>query len=529
MALISDFTTAPRRTRESRTQLPARIPRPYYPETRQIRSESTVLNQPIQDDDDERDWLQAGDAASGATVNKNARLRSLEEVRFLARSQPNVIQALRLYQVYLIGGGLTVGLIPKDETKIPDEKDIKVSNEATKAVEEFVKANRKWWSFTESVRRKYRDGEVFVRKVPGEKWPPQVRYIDPEEIDDPAAETSDTQGIVTDKDDISIVERYLRLSTVDNKLIENIPDDEMFHSKVGADSTQKRGISKFFSIRDYAKRYRAFLTNEVVHRNLQSSIVIHRKVSGSPGRVTDVMNAAKTSTTQYPEATLNREKIRPGTILTTNKNVEIEFRSPESNFSDASPLGKLLIMQIAAATGFPYYAVSADSGDANFASSLVQESPTTLMVLNERLDFGTNDIGPIIEWVILLAVRSKIVKWNSRSNKNIFDEYDLEVRFPSLETRDSLKEGQRINIGVMNGTLSRAEGSRQQQVSPTRMQHEIEQEMETDLFGGAMAAMNTQPNTMDTDNNKGGNQGDDGNKPGGDDDTGKARRAAQGQ
>lgn len=518
MTLVSDIQTRPASQRRQEIVH-------YYPE-QQTSHHSEAFNIPIEEEGDEKDWLLAGDTGRGF-VDSSERVTSLDEVRYLARHQPNVVQALRLYNFYLIGGGFEVYLEPKDDSKIPTERDTSLSMEASEAIKAFAQHNRKWWSYGEFIRRKYRDGEVFSKKMKSTADMPELRFIDPEEIADPSNVVKAMHGIITPEDDVSAPQAYTRIKLEDRTLMETIEAVDMFHTKINADSTEKRGVSQFFPVRQYARRYQSFLSNEVIHRIMQSSIVIHRKVQGSPGRVTDLMNSAKTSTTEYPEGTMHREKIRPGTMLTTNKNVEIEFRHPESNFSDASPLGKLLVMQVAAATGWPYFAISADSGDANFASSLVQESPTIMMVMFERAGFKS-DMDPILRWVIERAIRSGSIRWKSKT-KSIFDEYNLDIRLPSLETRDPLKEGQRCNIGIMNGSLSVAESSRQQGVNPARMRAEREREMEEGVLGMQMGAMNTPPDTMDPNNNTGQNQDADGTQQGGDDATQTARRGSQGQ
>lgn len=455
----------------------------------------------VGEDPDAADWLRVGDRTERETPDEK-RIETVQQVRYLARRQPNVKQALRLYESYILGRGFEIALQPAEQPKELTEQQRKIMRQANAAWLEFLDANRRWWTLQEFGRRAWRDGEQFTRKFPVDGDAPTVRFVDPEEIDDP---TGDTKGVVTADGDVADVVKYLRVDRNTATLAESIDAADIFHTKLDVDSTEKRGISRFVSVVEYVQMLKGMIRTETLHRKLQASIVAVRTVKGSPTTVGTTLDNLKTSTTQYPEGDRRREKIRGGTIITVNEGVDFDFKHPDNNFSDASPLAKLLICQVACATGWPYYAISADSADSNFSATLVQESPVVLMVYGEQ-DFFAREILPIWKWVMEEAIRQGRI--TGLKNVKFFEEFIAKFRFPSIVTRDQLKDAQTNNIYFMAGAVSRKEMSRRAETDPDEMDREKREEMEDGILGpqGDVSAMN-QGNGQKA-ANQGANQGD---------------------
>lgn len=459
-----------------------------------------ALGQPVLEDPDERDWNIMGDVPD-RVLTETDRKEAVRQVRWLAKFQPPVKNALRLYKSYVLGRDFQIALMPVDRSEKASEADRKVMRAADRAWTDFLKHNRRWWTLPEFGERVWRDGEQFTRKFPGDGWPPEVRFIDPEQIDDPADRATEHKGIITAAGDVARVIAYVQIDPVTRNVIGGpIPAEQIFHTRIDCDSTEKRGVTRFIAVRESAKMFRQMMGNEVTHRVMQSSIVLHRKITGSPGRVTSHLDVLKSGETTYPEATVRREKIRRGSILTTNQGVELEFRQPESNFSDASPLLRWLILLVCEATGWPYFMVSADNADSNFASGVIAESPVSMMVQSEQ-EFFRGEIEPIWWWVLESALAAGLIK-GFRGIERFREKFQPEFRFPSMVTRDRLKEAQADNIGVMNGSISAQQASRNAGYDPEQMELEIEERAEKMLvMPGAGGG------TLNPANNTGGNQG----------------------
>lgn len=508
------------------TKTPSHRYRSFGQDTQVVTEDYEAFNVRIKEEGDERDWLPSSRHIH-EPVDEKDRKESVDEIRWLARRQGNMQQALRLYKSFVLGRNFEIIAGKRDLDSKVTKKDKKVVHNTTQVWLEFLRAHRNKWSPRELGVRTWRDGEQFSQLFPTTQWPPQVRFHDPEMVDDPNDGNhagGENLGIITAPGDVSEPERYLIVDPKGKRLIGEVEADEMIHTKIDVDSTEKRGVSRFFGTRVCAKLFRQMVGNEVEMRNIQSSIVIHRKMKGGGTAISNKLDTLKTGTTDYPEGSMRREKIRRGTIVTTNHNVDIEFKQPDTNFTDATPLVKLLILQIASATGWPYYMVSADSADSNFAASLVQESPVNVMVQDEQ-DFFGGEIEPIWWFVMGMAIESGRLK--GISIESLRKNFQPTFRFPTLATRDRLKEAQSDNIYFMSGGYSMQEMSRRGEVDPEQMRHEIEEEMEDERLASLrsnMSAANT-PGQSSSDNNQGQNQGG-GDKKGADT-TQTARRDAQ--
>ncbi|TXH42689.1 MAG: phage portal protein, partial [Desulfurellales bacterium] len=262
---------------------------------------------------------------------------------------------------------------------------------------------------------------------------------------------------------------------------EEIPADRVIHTKIDVDSTEKRGRSRLASCRIPVCLLRGTIRNEVYLRNAQSSIVLVRKVAGGSGTVNRVTDNAKTSVTEYREGSINREKFRPGTVLTVSKGMEVSFSQPDSNFSDASPLIKLLIQQICAATGWSYTMVSSDSSDQNASAGVVAESPVAQMVKNERV-FIQAALSNLFKWVFETWVAQQQIE--GVTPESLWAEWMLDMSFDPVVTREPLKEAQCVNLGIMTKTISIREGSRRMGADPDQMRAEVEEESKNPSYMG---------------------------------------------
>lgn len=477
-----------------------------------------AINQPIEEDEDARDWMPTWQQKN-EEVDEKERKDSVKKIRRLVRRQPNCRRALGLYESYVFGAGFGVNTLKEDPEERPTSSEKKVIRKANTLWTDFLRHNRKWWTPLEFGTRTWRDGNQYTKKMPnpGKVWPPEVRFLDDEEIDDPGhSDPGDPYsfGVIVSPYDSARIMGFNRIDVKTQERIEVIPAEMMFYTKIDVDANIKKGISRFFSVQWSGKKIADWLMNELTHRMAQSSIVLQRKMKGSPNQVSSLLNNLKTGTTDFPERSgTRRETLRRGTIVTTNEASEWVFTQPDSNFADSSPLGKWLVLQIASATGWPYYMVSSDSSDTNLASSIVQESPVVKMVEQEQAYFH-DEFLEIWQWVMEQAIRAGKLKID---RDTFFEEFRADIRFPSLVTRDRLKERQADNLGVMNGSLSKAEYGRRDGVDPERMANEVEDETERGLMGpqGDMSAMN--PTVQDKQAGQGGNttgtnQGDDGSQ-----------------
>lgn len=486
-------------------------------------SMESVAGTAISEDEDQADWL--GGGRQDVIYTRQDRIDNLHRVRWLEIWNPHVGRALQLYRDYVLGSDLTWDLNPINEDS-PDTDPTPAQKKTIRLVkrlwQETLRHNRKWWSIKELGNRTYRDGEQMTYRQDADVFPPHLQFLDPEEIDGTGTtgDSYDDQrnrfndpfdGIKTAEGDITHVISYTRINLITREIIgDPISAYQILHTKIDADSTEKRGKSRFLPVIKPCKQFMGFLEVEVLARKLQASIVLQRKVVGGQAAVSAVADNAQTGTTAYSERTLGREKFRPATIITTNANVNYEFLSPQTNFRDATPLAREIKLLICMATGWTESMLSGDGSGSNMATATVLEEPVQRMVTEEQ-HFFTGEIEPVIGWVIEAACSNGRLPGYANAEK-FFEEFELEWTYPVIKTRDKLRERQADNIGVMNGSLSPQQACRNSGHDPEKMMRE-KAEFEK-RFPMASAFGNQNPGGADKGKSSAGNAGASGGNQG---------------
>lgn len=266
----------------------------------------------------------------------------------------------------------------------------------------------------------------------------------------------------------------------------------MTHLKIDSDTTEKRGRTRFASVLKTAKMLKGTIRNEVKLRNAQSSIILVRKVQGGSGSARLLLDNTKTSTTNYPEGDIKREKWRPGTILTTTSGVEVDFKQPTNNFSDASPLIQVLIQQLAAATGFSYEQLSMDTSNGTMASALVSESPTYQMIEAER-EAAQEGLEPLFWAVVGDAIKANKLEG---SVEDFQEKYRFVCKFGQIMSRDHLKVAQAFNLAVMHKAAAVSDFTEAMGLEPDATRKKVEDEQASGLYINDLA--NQIPGSADT-------------------------------
>ncbi len=401
-------------------------------------------------------WLATGHREHG--LDDHQRRDARAKARHLVQHNPHARNILRLLEVYVAGPGLSLQhqpAIAADRRPAADD----LIQTADLLWRRFLEGNVRHYSAREQTRRAWRDGECFLRKFPATDWPPAVRFIDPEAIGD-APDTAGSQGILTDPNDVETPVAYLRLHD-NGRSAERIDAAEILHTRVGVDSNQKRGVTIFSPVLDMLSCFDKWVDTELTARKLQSSIVLWRKVQGSPLQTAGLADSAAGGT--------RREAIRPGTILTTNQSTEIQFLQPNTNFGDAVPLGRMLLLNIAAGAGLPEFMLTSDASNANFASTMVAEGPAVKLFQSEQ-QFFAGEFNRLWRWVMSDAVDLGLLP------ADFFDRIAPQWTFPQLVNRDRSKERLADVRLVESQILSRAEVARRDGVDPKVMREELADE-----------------------------------------------------
>ncbi len=393
----------------------------------------------------------------GRWARLGAELRPLDDhtrtdlrtrARQLVRENPHACNILRLLEVYVTGPGLMLSHHPRrSDDDSPDLAALR--QRAQQLWEDFLVHNGRHYSFREHARRTWRDGECFLRAFGGATWPPDVRFVDPETIAATAAHP-DSQGILTDPQDVEAPRWYLRIELPTGRLAEQIPARSILHSRCGTDSNQKRGVTILAPLLESLVQFGQWLETELAARRLQASIVLWRKVAGSPAQGSAFVDDSSLEHLTNPAAPAPAGRFRPGSILTTSQGTDLQFVQPDSNYRDAVPLGRLLLLSTAAGAGLPEFMLTGDASNANYASTMVAEGPAVKMFQAEQ-QFFKEEFTRLWRWIMGEAVAS------GELPADFFARVIPQFCFPELVNRDRPREREADVKLVETRILSRAE------------------------------------------------------------------------
>jgi hypothetical protein len=298
----------------------------------------------------------------------------------------------------------------------------------------------------EIVRRVDRDGEAFLRFFVGADGMTRVRFIEPDQVATPShlsADPSASFGIQTDPLDVETVLGYY----VDGQFVDA---SEVQHRRSNVDRNVKRGLPLYAPVRKNLRRAEKLLRNMSVVAEIQSAIALirkHRGVSRSGVEQFVASDADATATSAASGRTQNYRQYGPGTILDAPAGLEYDF--PVTSVDAASYVAVLQaeLRAIAARLVMPEFMFTADASNANFASTMMAESPAIRMF--ERLQASMIEQDRAVLWRIVdNAVAA------GQLPANVRDVIEIQIMPPTLQVRDALRDAQVDKIAYANGILS---------------------------------------------------------------------------
>jgi capsid protein len=400
------------------------------------------------------------------------------KARHLADTNPYARNILHLHRDYVLGTGMrhevTVRRDPADrQPETPAETRLQAT--ATRLWQEFLdrnewcSGNRKDWEFC---LRTWRDGECFLRLFRQAEWPPRIHFIDPEQVRPDPRTGLPTAGIETMPDNVEMPLAYYLVHGEDaagrtGETVERVEAELILHAKIGVDSNVKRGVTLLLPVLDALKRFQGWLDVELIQRKVASSIALVRKHhAASPGAILDFADAVATSPPQQQRP--RRLRLEPGSIIDA-QGFDLEFLAPNTHFADASLLGRMILLSIAAGAGLPEFMLSSDASNANYASTLVAEGPAVRHFAAWQSYF-IGQWQKLFGMVIKEAVRLELLMPQEAG------QLALRIVPPPLAVRDRRAEALADAIYYDRGAISLQELARRDHADPEQMRREREQE-----------------------------------------------------
>jgi hypothetical protein len=199
-------------------------------------------------------------------------------------------------------------------------------------------------------------------------------------------------GIGTDIGDVQNVHGYYVDWQGDGKDWDILTSDEVEHIKLNVDSTVKRGLSDFYAVYEELNRAAKVLRNTGEGAAIQASIAFIRQHVA--GRTQSDISALSSGRTEYSQTrgtagggtrTHNYEAFKPGRVLDVDAGTDYQ---PGPMGSQRNPNFILVAAAIYRYVGtrwcMPEYMISGDASSANYASTLVAESPFVKFAMAEQ-------------------------------------------------------------------------------------------------------------------------------------------------
>src|SRR5262249_1985414 len=164
--------------------------------------------------------------------------------RWLATKNDVAIGALKTITNYTVKKGYQWEARPA----AGDEKSAaahKLAQRVQRIIDDFADVNGLPARERSSCRRSIRDGEVFARFFAQHNGTTLMRFIEPEQVREPAGEPDDAFGVITEHGDVETPLAYW--VTYDGTEWEAVDAADVCHYKRNVDERVKRGMSDFYS------------------------------------------------------------------------------------------------------------------------------------------------------------------------------------------------------------------------------------------------------------------------------------------
>ena len=394
-------------------------------------------------DDDGRAWLAVGGAgAPGSarcalgTEQELAAVRA--ECRALAVSNEFAVNGHENRINYIVGSGHSYRATARrhraaDTALVAAVQDV---------IDDFLELNRWDLRQQEIVLRLDRDGETFLRYFARPDGRMLVRFVEPGQVSAPpfaADDPSCSFGIVTHPDDVETVEAYY----VDGVRVEA---RDIQHRKAGVDANVKRGLPLFYPVRKNLRRAEKLLRNMSTVAEIQSAIALIRRHQGtSRTAVRQFVDGQEGAATARGGATVRR--FAPGTILDAYGNVEYDFPASALDASSYVAVLQAELRAVASRLVMPEFMLTSDASNANFASTLVAETPAVRMFQRLQARQTADDRGVLRRVIAHAAACGRLPPEGAT-------EVDVQIEAPSPAVRDVQRDARVRALEFTHGILS---------------------------------------------------------------------------
>jgi len=399
-----------------------------------------IVDRSLDDVNDRDEWIPIGFGDDRKRIPFNTE-EGLAEIRNRSRTicmmNPYAINLVENRVSYIVGDGLNISAINKDEEDTTDLDDVDTTLDDFRKMQDFDELEQ------EVVRRADRDGEVFLRRFPMPDGTTEIRFVEPGDVSTPIEHREKGKpydyGILVDPED-----HEKRLGYFINK--EFVPAEFITHIKLNVDRNVKRGIPTTFAVHDNLKRADKLLRNMSVVATMQAAIsMIRQHDSSSNTSVRSFVNEQADATlyNQNNGQTTNYQALGDPRIIDAPSGVKYDFPAVGMNIAQFIEVLKAELRAIAARVVMPEFMLSSDASNANYSSTMVAEGPS-VRNFSRLQNFFKSRMIELYERVVMHAIESKLIDLSLAdgimSREVLAEVMTIEATSPTLAVRNRKEE-----------------------------------------------------------------------------------------
>lgn len=383
-----------------------------------------------------------GADGGGAFDNEQELAEIRDSCRALAATNEFAINGHENRVSFLVGAGHTYRAAVRKGREAAEGLPAAVQE----VLDEFVEENHWRRRQQEIVRRRDRDGEVFLRFFPAPGGAMRVRFVEPDQVAAPQGRDGDPSasfGIQTDPQDVETVLAYF----IDGRPVDAA---EIQHRKAHVDGNVKRGLPLYYPVRKNLRRAERLLRNMSAVAEIQSAIALIRRHTRSSRSAAQQFAASSADAIATGAATGRQTRYKryaPGSILDVHGGVEYEFPAAALDAGSYVAVLQAELRAIASRLVMPEFMLTSDASNANYSSTMVAEGPAMRMFARLQAELAAEDLQ-VMRRVVRVAVTA------GRLSEEALVDVEIQVGPPALAVRDPRSEAEALRIEHEQGILS---------------------------------------------------------------------------